>query len=443
MDDPVDFANLALGPYPDPLGYPGLAAAAMRRREIRGLRELFISQREIDDMGDPDLDDRGDAAVIRIVSRTAGDGIRLWVVQLPSTQTWHPRSGIAPNDITANLVIGAEREPTVTRAAIEAMTLAGIGAGEPVLLAGFSLGGMVAAQVAQRADELGFMVTHLVTAGAPLGRLAIPERIHVLAIEHVLDPVPRIEGRENPVWSSSAPNAPEWVTVKAGPPVPRGYRMAVAHHSPSYAETAGQIEESPPDERVARLLAGGPIGGRGVLEFFGPGQFLRDYAATRAGFSTPRAAVPLYLHSAVEDGITRGTLRSGLRRVPGVIAVDIYQSRTGFPTTIVWNADVLVRSLRPWFGTVERAIVYRGLLSLLKRRRAIGIHFRLQAKETPGVLWEATVQRVADGRWLEHIDVTFVTPEAEEEFMPVLLPDGWASTINYYPPDAFDPIRAL
>jgi hypothetical protein len=25
----------------------------------------------------------------------------------------------------------------------------------------------------------------------------------------------------------------------------------------------------------------------------------------------------------------------------------------------------------------------------------------------------------------------------------VLLPDGWASTINYYPPDAFDPIRAL
>jgi pimeloyl-ACP methyl ester carboxylesterase len=366
----------------------------------------------------------------------------LWIVQLPSTQVWHPRSGIAPNDITANFVIGSEREPTVTRAAIQAMTLAGVGPGEPVLLAGFSLGGMVAAQVAQRARELGFSVTHLVTAGAPLGRLSIPESIHVLAIEHVLDPVPRIEGRENPVWSLPAHGAPQWVTVKAGPPVPRGYRMAVTHHSPSYAETAGQLEENPPDARVARFLRGGSVDIRGALEFFGPGQFLRDYAATRAGFSTPRAAVPLYLQSTVQDGITRGTLRSGLRRVPGVIAVDIYQSRTGFPTTILWNADVLVRSLRPWFETVERAIVYRGLLSLLKRRRAIGIHFRLQAKETPGVLWEATVQRAADGRWREHIDVTFVTQEAEDEFLPVLLPDGWASTINYYPADAFDPISA-
>jgi hypothetical protein len=248
--------------------------------------------------------------------------------------------------------------------------------------------------------------------------------------------VPRLEGRENPIWAGTAPNAPEWITVKAGPPLPHGYRISSTHHSPSYAETAGAIEDNPPDDRVRRYLHGAPSVD-GALEFFGPDQQLQDFAATRVGTSDARPAVPFYFHASVDDGATRTTLRTTLRRVPGVIAVDIYQSRTGFPTTIVWNADVLVRSLRPWFADVERVVVYRGLLSLLKRHRAVGIRLRLQAKESPGVLWEATLQRMEDQRWREAVDVSFTTKAAEDEYLPVLLPDGWASRINYYPPDAF------
>jgi len=428
---PAHFSGLALGPYPDVLGVPGLAATAMRRTAIDGLRELFISQREIDDMGDPDLDDRAECAVIRIVSRVGGDGVRRWIVQLPSTQTWHPRAGQAPNDITADFVALSLCETTLTRAAVDAMRTAGVASGEPVLAAGFSLGGMVAAQLAEVGAGHGFTVTHLVTAGSSIGRDRIDPTIRVLALEHVLDSVPRLEGRENPVWSASAAGSPEWVTVKAGPPLPRGYKVSSTHHSPSYAETAGAIQDDPPDDRVRRMLDAE------FLEFFGAGQTLRDFAATRSGAVDARPAVPFYVHSTVDDGITRSTLRTTLRRVPGVIAVDIYQSRTGFPTTILWNADVLVRSLRPWFQDVERTIVYRGLLSLLKRRRAVGVSLRLQAKESPGVTWNAIVQRIDDGRWRESVDVTFATSQAEEEFLPVLLPDGWASRITYYPPDAF------
>lgn len=436
------FAGLTMGAPPDPFGVPGLAATAMRRREIRGLRELLISQREIDDLGDPDLDDRGDVAVIRVVSRVGENGIRLWVVQLPSTQVWHPRSGQAPNDLTADLVALSMRETTLTRAALAAMKLAAIGPDDHVMLAGFSLGGLVAAQLAERCLENGFTVTHLVTAGAPIGRYAVSPHIRVLSLEHLLDPVPRVDGRENPVRpfrqdAGSAGGA--WITIKAGPPLPLGYRISMLHHSPSYAETAGLVQDDPPDEQLERYLHGA----HGALSFFGPGQSLRDFAATRASFSTPQAAVPVYLHSTVQDGITRTTLKTALRRVAGVIAVDIYQSRTGFPTTILWNADVLVRSLRPWFEGVERAVVYRGLLSLLKRRRAIGIHFRLQAKESPGVTWEATVQRMTDGRWREQLDVTFDTDAAEAEWLPLLLPDGWASTITYYPADAFGPLPVV
>ncbi len=432
VDVPSSLLGLHLGPYPDPLGYPGLAAGALRRRRITGLRDLFVSQREIDDLCDPDLDDRADVALIRVAQRPDARGVRHWIVQFPSTKSWHPRAGVAPNDLTADLVVGAEGEPTATRAGLAAMRAAGIREGEPVMLAGFSLGGMVAAQVAVRAAAEGFTVSHLVTGGAPLGRVRIPSGVRVLALEHVLDIVPRIEGRENPVrWSVSG--AGDFVTVKAGPPLPGGFRLGVLHQSTAYADTALTLEAEPPDDRVAGIL-------KELQVFFGPGQHLVDHAALRRSTSIAQPSVPFYLHSTVQEGITRGTLRQTLRRIPDVLAVDVYQSRAGFATTILWNADVLVRSLHPWFATVERMAVYRGLLSLLKRRRAVGIHFRLQAKETPGVTWEATVQRMADGRWREILDLTFEDAEAEAEFRPLLLPGGDESTVTYYPADAFDPV---
>ena len=149
--------------------------------------------------------------------------------------------------------------------------------------------------------------------------------------------------------------------------------------------------------------------------------------------------MPLYLHSTVEEGITRGTLRQTVRRLAGVIAVDVYQSRSGFATAILWNADLLVRELEPWLLAAGRTAVYRGLLSLLARRRAVGIHLRLQARETPGITWEATVQRLSDGRWRESIDIT-VDDRADPADVARLFPQGTATVVVIHPPDAFDPV---
>lgn len=429
--DPVEFAGLALDPYPDPLGYPGLALTAMRRTEIRGLRDLMISQREIDDLGDPDLDDRPEAAVIRVAHRASAAGVRQWIVQLPSTQSWSPRTGAAPNDLTAAILALSGREATLTRAALEVVRRVGIRSGDRVMLAGFSLGGMIAAQLAQRCGELGATVTHLVTAGAPIGRDRIPAGVHVLSLEHRLDSVPRLDGRENPV--RLAGGDPHWVTVKAGPPLPHGYRIAVTHFAPSYVETAGEIEDAPPSRHVAAYL-------EDAAEFFGPDQQVRDFAATRAGFRLAQAAVPVAVRRAADVGVTRETLRLTLRRVPGVVAVDLYRSRSGFPTNVLWSADVLVDSLRPWFAQVERDAVYRGLLSLLDRRQSVGITLRLRACRTPGVMWQSTLQRTDDGRWRETVDVAFDSEAAEAEYLPVLLPAGWSSRITYFPADAFTPL---
>jgi hypothetical protein len=324
------------------------------------------------------------------------------------------------------------------------MREAGILPGEPVLLAGFSLGGMVAAQTAVRAVHAGYAVTHLVVAGAPLGRLPVPETVAVLALEHVLDPVPRIEGRENRVRPGSTAADPTvrvqghagreqpFVTVKAGPPLAVGFRIGALHQSTAYADTAAAIEAEPPDPSVAALLAD-------LQPFFLGGQRIDDRAAQRAGGLAPRPSVPLYLHSTVEEGITRGTLRQTVRRLPGVYAVDVYQSRAGFATTILWNADILVRELDPWLITAGRTAVYRGLLSLLVRRRAVGVHLRLQARRTPGITWEATVQRLSDGRWRESIDIT-VDDRADPADVVRLFPGGTAPVVVLHPPDAFEPV---
>jgi len=429
-DVPAGLLGLELGPSPDPLGQPGLAAGAMRRRSVHTLRDLLLSQREIDDLCDPDLDERIDTAVIRLVEREH-EGVRHWIVQFPSTKSWSPRPGIAPNDLTADLVIGGEHEATITRAALEAMREAGIRPHEPVVLAGFSLGGMVASQVAVRAHAAGFAVTHLVVAGTPLGRLPVPAGIRTLAIEHVLDLVPRIDGRENPV-RLDLDGARVLVTVKAGPALAPGFRLGALHQAIAYADTAGAIETDPPADAVAVLVGE-------LRPFFGPGQRVHDRSALRVGSLTAQPAVPLYLHSTVDEGITRGALRQSLRRLAGVYAVDVYQSRGGLATTILWSADVLVRALGPWLAPTRRAAIYRGLLSLLGRRRAVGIHLRLQARETPGLTWEATLQRMPDGRWRETIDV-IVDDRARPEDVSRLFPDGVRTRVVMHRPDAFEPV---
>ncbi|KQR50622.1 hypothetical protein ASF88_15355 [Leifsonia sp. Leaf336] len=430
VDVPAGLLGLELGPVPDPLGRTGLAAGGMRRRSVHTLRDLLLSQREIDDLCDPDLDERIDTAVIRLVERVH-EGVRHWIVQFPSTKSWHPRPGVAPNDLTADLVIGAEYEATITRAALATMREAGIAPGEPVVLAGFSLGGMVAAQVAAHAHAAGFSVTHLVVAGSPLGRLPIPSGIRTLAIEHVLDLVPRIDGRENPV-RLDLDGSDVLVTVKAGPALTPGFRLGALHEAIAYADTAGLIEKEPPGASVAALLAE-------LRPFFGDGQTVHDRAALRAGDLPARPAVPFSLHSTLEQGITEEALRQTLRRLAGVYAVDVYQSRGGLATTILWSADLLVRTLDAWLVATRRAAIYRGLLSLLGRRRAVGIHLRLQARATPGLIWEATLQRMPDGRWRETIDVT-VDDRARAADIVRLFPDGVKTRVVLHRPDAFEPV---
>ena len=91
-------------------------------------------------------------------------------------------------------------DSTVYMRGIEAaMAQARIPPGAPVMLVGHSLGGMTAAALA--ADPTfrrRFNVTQVVTAGAPIGRFAVPAGVQVLAVENRNDLIPALDGADNP-----------------------------------------------------------------------------------------------------------------------------------------------------------------------------------------------------------------------------------------------------
>ncbi len=195
---------------------------------------------------------------IRVDRVTAADGRRAWAVAIPGTDEWSPRTGADPFDLTSDVQALAGDTSAVGRLVIEALRSAGVRPGESVLLAGHSLGGMVAAQLA--ADPLvrkEFRITNVVTAGSPVALSGVPRSISVLSLEHTEDLVPRLDGGLNP-------DRPSWVTVSrpvTAEPASGSSSDDVrpeflhTHGSDTYAQTGALIDRST-DPAVVAGLAG-------------------------------------------------------------------------------------------------------------------------------------------------------------------------------------------
>lgn len=139
---------------------------------------------------------------VRFVTSTdaAGRQRRRVIVDIPGTKSWSPWPQVAdPTSLSTNgrAIVGAAT--TYGAGVLGALRQAGVGPTEPVLLMGHSEGGMVAVGVAREAARSGeFHITHIVTAGAPIARLAPPPAVSVLAIENDGDVVPHFDGADNP-----------------------------------------------------------------------------------------------------------------------------------------------------------------------------------------------------------------------------------------------------
>ncbi|MGL4175603.1 MAG: hypothetical protein ACRCSN_05950 [Dermatophilaceae bacterium] len=157
-----------------------------------------------------------DGGRVRVLEVATGDGGSGWVVVVPGTQEWALRAGANPFDATTDvraLTGDATLAAAGVAAALEtARARSGRSSSEdPVLLAGHSQGGILAAAIASDPHfAQRHRVTHVVTTGSPVGVFPVPERVQVLSVEHADDPVPSLDLTPNPV-------RPGWLTLRVGP----------------------------------------------------------------------------------------------------------------------------------------------------------------------------------------------------------------------------------
>lgn len=210
------------------------------------LRGLLLSSAQIDYMG------QQDQGVVRIIETTGADGVVRYTVQIPSTQQWNPYADSRnPNDLTSDIhAIAAGDQTALARATYEAMERAGIGKDDPVMLVGFSLGGITAGAMA--AGDSGYNIQEVVTAGSPIANFDIPDSVGVTSLESRQDPVAILDGRSNPtgpqrqIIGGDAPSL-----LSDGAPVTPGN----AHDALRYASMAGSSAQND-DPDLVKFLGG-------------------------------------------------------------------------------------------------------------------------------------------------------------------------------------------
>jgi hypothetical protein len=145
-------------------------------------------------------EDRDGAIDVRII--TNADGSRAVIVDITGTKSQLPlplNHDIADYGSGAAAIQG--HATAYEQGVLDALDQAGVSSSDPVMLVGHSLGGMVAVNLAHdavRSERLN--VTHVVTAGAPVGLTvgALPPTVNVLALENSRDMVPHLDGASNP-----------------------------------------------------------------------------------------------------------------------------------------------------------------------------------------------------------------------------------------------------
>ncbi len=204
------------------------------------------------------LDNTGQSnyTAISVVEVLDADGNRVgWRVTLPSTMDWEFAQGFvngdwlhtlqdrgALNDLGSNLALmmTPDQKAAYERAVIEAMKQAGIGPNDPVMMTGWSQGGILAGRMASD-PSVPFNIKAIYVAGAPIDGMSIPPDVSVISLQHTGDPVPTLDGVE----AGSQTHRDNWVTISTAPD-----NSAKPHENGTYTDTARDEVDTSTDPRV-------------------------------------------------------------------------------------------------------------------------------------------------------------------------------------------------
>lgn len=231
------------------------------------LTSLWASAAQIDSMGKEPTTKENQFADIRIIKNETGDG-PTYTVQIPSTQSWNPKAGAGPNDLTSDAIAMRYGSQTALAQAVrDALAAENVG-DSPIMLVGFSLGGITAGAIA--ADPGSLNVQQVVTAGSPIGAMDIPTSTKVLTFESSLDPVAPLDG---------VPNPASWTAVTGDPPALHSDEGAVSVGSAHAAARYGMMAEDA--HRVAGPGSAYRQSEMDVSRFLSGTKTVTDYQARR------------------------------------------------------------------------------------------------------------------------------------------------------------------
>lgn len=210
------------------------------RDDARDIPGLYSLQDYIEAEGLTDSMGKDETGVVDIRKVVGPDGVERWVVTLPSTQDWlveHGDTG-ATNDLDSNLalMLTPEQQTQYERAVLLAMEKAGIG-DDPVMLVGFSQGGIMAGHLAANRSSA-FNFEAVLVYGAPIDAMNIPESTRVLSIQHTGDVVPTLD------LTNPKPNTANHVTVQVD--ANDGTIGIGSHSNDKYQDTAAYSPELQP-----------------------------------------------------------------------------------------------------------------------------------------------------------------------------------------------------
>jgi hypothetical protein len=144
---------------------------------------------------------KGGPGEISVSLVDGADGRRRAIVDIPGTKSWNPEPVADVTSVGTDILAISGRTTSYEKGVFAALQDAGVDADTEVLLVGHSEGGIVAVNAARDAVSSGrFRITHVVTAGSPVGDLArsLPARVSLLSLENSADIVPALDGTANP-----------------------------------------------------------------------------------------------------------------------------------------------------------------------------------------------------------------------------------------------------
>ncbi|WP_461023610.1 hypothetical protein [Thalassiella azotivora] len=208
-------------------------------------------------VGVPHVPDR-----VRVEQVSRGSGT-VWSVYVPPTQDWTVRGGPVAFDGSTNVRSHGGLPNASLDAVRTALEQAEVPAGAPVMLSGYSQGGLVATQLA--ADEsfrARYDVQAVLTLGSPVGERDLPPDVPVLSVEHEQDLTVAADGRRNPDhtgWTTVRRDLLDPVTGVDGFDASMRVDPFAAHRIEHYLDTARAVDASSDDSVVAWREAAAPF----------------------------------------------------------------------------------------------------------------------------------------------------------------------------------------